>query len=86
MQNIKKRAQEETNYKIEAMSKLESLRQELQMIQGSDQVSVSFWKEQCQSLFLICKNLKEDNEKLVKSIANSTTSPFLGKTNNQTLD
>lgn len=27
--------------------------------------SVGFWKEQCQSLFDVCKKLKEDNEKLV---------------------
>ena len=30
--------------------------------------SLSFWKEQCQSLFDICKNLKEDNEKLVEHL------------------
>ena len=64
----KRRASEETKYKMDAMTKLESLRQELQMIQGNDQVSVNFWKDQCQSLFEICKNLKEDNEKLVDNL------------------
>ena len=53
---------------MQAMTKLETLRNELQMIQGNDQVSVNFWKEQCQSLFEICKNLKDDNERLVGTI------------------
>lgn len=67
---MKQMASEETKFKMEAMTKLESLRQELQMIQGNDQVSVNFWKEQCQSLFEICKNLKEDNENLVDNLGN----------------
>jgi hypothetical protein len=50
------------------MNKLDSLRQELQMIQGNDTNSLNFWKEQCQSLFSICKNLKEDNERLVEGL------------------
>ena len=70
MKTVKKHAKEETKYKMEAMTKLESLRYELQMIQGNDQVSVNFWKEQCQSLFEICKNLKEDNENLVDNLGN----------------
>lgn len=67
MSAVKKRAQEETRYKVEAMTKLESLRLELQTMQGSDAPaqSVSFWREQCQGLFDICRNLREDNEKLV---------------------
>lgn len=36
MKQVKKQANEETKYKMEAMTKLESLRQELQMIQGND--------------------------------------------------
>jgi chromosome segregation ATPase len=70
MKQVKRQANEETKFKMEAMTKLESLRQELQMIQGNDQVSVNFWKEQCQSLFEICKNLKEDNENLVDNLGN----------------
>lgn len=67
--HVRRRAKEESNLKVQAMNKLETLRQELQMIQGNDQVSVNFWKEQCQSLFEICRNLKEDNERLVSAIA-----------------
>ncbi len=78
MQKVKSKAQEETKYKMEAMTKLEGLRQELQMIQGNDQVSVNFWKEQCQSLFEICKNLKEDNEKLVDNLHNLSDSAMRG--------
>lgn len=70
MKAVKRQARDETKFKMEAMTKLESLRQELQMIQGNDQVSVNFWKEQCQSLFEICKNLKEDNENLVDNLGN----------------
>ena len=44
-EEIRQKAKEETKYKMEAMTKLEGLRQELQMIQGNDQVSVGFWKE-----------------------------------------
>lgn len=36
MKNVKKQARDETKFKMEAMTKLESLRQELQMIQGND--------------------------------------------------
>jgi len=36
MQKVKLKAKEETKYKMEAMTKLEGLRQELQMIQGND--------------------------------------------------
>ena len=63
---------------MEAMTKLEGLRQELQMIQGNDQVSVGFWKEQCQSLFDICKNLKEDNEKLVENLGSLSENAMMG--------
>jgi chromosome segregation ATPase len=68
--SVRRRAQEETRFKIEAMTKLEGLRQELQTMQGSEAPvqSVGFWKEQCQSLFDVCKNLKEDNEKLVEHL------------------
>lgn len=45
--HVRRRAKEESNLKVQAMNKLETLRQELQMIQGNDQVSVNFWKEQC---------------------------------------
>ena len=45
MKAVKRQARDETKFKMEAMTKLESLRQELQMIQGNDQVSVNFWKE-----------------------------------------
>lgn len=69
MGNVRRKAKEESNLKVQAMAKLETLRQELQMIQGNDQVSVNFWKEQCQSLFEICRNLKDDNERLVSAIA-----------------
>ena len=48
------------------------------MIQGNDQVSVGFWKEQCQSLFDICKNLKEDNEKLVENLGNLSEHAIMG--------
>lgn len=48
------------------------------MIQGNDQVSVGFWKEQCQSLFDICKNLKEDNEKLVENLGNLSDNAIMG--------
>ena len=71
--DVKRRAKEETKVKMEAMTKLEGLRQELQTIQGntenqSQTASVHFWKDQCQNLFDICRNLKEDNEKLVDHI------------------
>tara|TARA_B110000285_G_scaffold163905_1_gene183017 strand:- start:433 stop:996 length:564 start_codon:yes stop_codon:yes gene_type:complete len=78
MQKVRGKAREETKYKMEAMTKLEGLRQELQMIQGNDQVSVGFWKEQCQSLFDICKNLKEDNEKLVENLSSLSENAMLG--------
>ena len=70
VQLVKLRAAEETKYKVEAMTKLEALRQEMQTFQGNEAQtnSVAFWKEQCQNLFDICKNLKEDNEKLVDHI------------------
>ena len=68
MEKVRTRAKDETRFKVEAMTKLEGLRQELQMIQGNDQVSVNFWKEQCQSLFDICRNLKDDNERLVGNL------------------
>lgn len=73
---VKKKAVEETKYKVEAMTKLESLRQELQAMQGGEAPaqSVSFWKEQCQSLFDICRNLKDDNEKLVSHFGALQTS------------
>jgi negative regulator of sigma E activity len=45
MTKVRAKARDETKYKIEAMTKLEGLRQELQMIQGNDQVSLGFWKE-----------------------------------------
>ena len=48
------------------------------MIQGNDQVSVNFWKEQCQSLFDICKNLKDDNEKLVENLGNLQETTAMG--------
>ena len=78
MKQVQNRAREETRNKMEAMTKLEGLRQELQMIQGNDQVSVNFWREQCQSLFEICKNLKEDNEKLVDNIGNMSDNAIMG--------
>lgn len=70
MQQVRKQANEENRFKVEAMTKLEGLRQELQTIQGNEAPtqSVSFWKEQCQNLFDICRNLKEDNEKLVSHV------------------
>lgn len=68
MEKVRQRAKDETRFKVDAMTKLEGLRQELQMIQGNDQVSVNFWKEQCQSLFEICRNLKDDNERLVSNL------------------
>jgi chromosome segregation ATPase len=73
---VKKRAQEETRFKIEAMTKLEGLRQEFQTMQGGEAPvqSVSFWKEQCQGLFDICKKLKEDNEKLVDHLGQAEPS------------
>ena len=78
MKKVQAKARDETKYKIEAMTKLEGLRQELQMIQGNDQVSVGFWKEQCQSLFDICKNLKDDNEKLVENLGNLSDNAIMG--------
>ena len=33
--------------------------------------STMFWREQCQGLFDICKNLKEDNEKLVEHVGDT---------------
>lgn len=48
------------------------------MIQGNDQVSVNFWKEQCQSLFDICKNLKDDNEKLVENLGSLSETAVMG--------
>ena len=48
------------------------------MIQGNDQVSVNFWKEQCQSLFDICKNLKDDNEKLVENLGSLQETTAMG--------
>jgi len=48
------------------------------MIQGNDQVSVNFWKEQCQSLFEICKNLKDDNEKLVDNLGSLSETAAMG--------
>jgi len=36
MMKVKQKAKEETKFKMEAMTKLEGLRQELQMIQGND--------------------------------------------------
>ena len=48
------------------------------MIQGNDQVSVNFWKEQCQSLFDICKNLKDDNEKLVDNLGSLSETAAMG--------
>jgi hypothetical protein len=68
IKNIKRSMLQETKFKSEAMTKLEGLRQELNTLQGSSEQpsqSVGFWKEQCQNLFDICRNLKEDNEKLV---------------------
>jgi hypothetical protein len=41
-------------------------------------VSVGFWKEQCQSLFDICKNLKEDNEKLVENLGSLSENAMMG--------
>lgn len=73
IQLVKLRAQEESKYKVEAMTKLEALRQEMQAYKGSEPQnnSVQFWRDQCQNLFDICRNLKEDNEKLVDHIGNN---------------
>ena len=92
IKEVKRRARDETKVKMEAMTKLEGLRQELQTIQGnaesqSQTASVQFWKDQCQNLFDICRNLKEDNEKLVDHIGvypdNSGSGMFNADVDNQ---
>ena len=60
---------------MEAMKKLEARAIDDPI---NDQVSVNFWKEQCQSLFDICKNLKDDNEKLVDNLGSLSETAVMG--------
>jgi hypothetical protein len=46
------------------MSKLENMRQELSLIEGQDKGAVNVWKDKCKQLVEICKNFKEENEKI----------------------
>ena len=47
------------------MSKLENMRAEVQLIEGSSETGLAeVWKEKCKKLIEICKSFKEENEKL----------------------
>ena len=46
------------------MAKLESLRHELQLIEGQDTSAVDMWKEKCKKLIEICKSFKDENERM----------------------
>lgn len=45
LKQLQQKANEETKFKLEAIGKLENLRQEMQAVKGGEQVSATFWKE-----------------------------------------
>jgi len=71
IKQVKHKANAETKAKLEAIGKLEHLRHEVQAIKGGEQVSATFWKEQCQHLFQMCKYLQDQNERLADGVGGS---------------
>ena len=64
MRSLTDKYRTEIKLKSEAMAKMESLRCELQLIEGQDTGAVELWKDKCKKLIDICKSFKEENERL----------------------
>ena len=61
----RKQIQYESKVKTEALSKLENMRAEIQLIEGSSETGLAeIWKDKCKKLIEICKSFKDENEKL----------------------
>ncbi|CDW82479.1 UNKNOWN [Stylonychia lemnae] len=65
MTHFKKKYENEVKMKSEAISKLETLRHELFLIEGQDQTAIDVWKDKCKNLIEICKSFKEENDRLL---------------------
>ena len=64
------------------MVKLESLRHELQLIEGGTDVGIAeVWKDKCRKLIEICKSFKDENEKLQHSAVQQRQLSFSQKSN-----
>ncbi len=67
--------------KVKAFDQLENMRLEMKAIESKDMTNSELWKEKCQELFKICKDLQQENEDL-KQVASKAlkTEEILKKT------
>ena len=68
IEQLRKKLDVESRIKGEAMGRLETMKQEVQVMEGSDHSTLDIWKEKCRQLIDICRNFKEENERLTGQI------------------
>ena len=65
---MRKKLDKESALKQEAMDKLENMRTELQMIEGTDKTQMEEWKDKCRQLIDLCRVFKTENDRLEQQV------------------
>lgn len=69
VKEAEKKYLQEKEIKGRAYERMEEMRMEMRALEGRDFTS-DLWKEKCKELFVICKDLQEENDSLKLLVSN----------------